>query len=401
VKDAVTKGIISAAQGDIYLGEAYYFRAITHLELMWHFARPYKYTADASHPGVPYRDTSYTTLTAVEEGVLQHRNTVADCYSKIIADLDIAEAKLPLKGALSGNTKITRATKGAAIAYKTRAYLHMWDFAKLKTEGAKLLAYTATNAYILATDPNIPFTSGYSNTESIFSIENSASNNPGVNASLPQMFKTRKLVNVSPIIWRDPAWLADDKRRNSATGGIINNVSGVIYTNKYKDDVNSTDPSPVIRLAEVYLNLAEAYCRTAASMTGAPDPTALQYLNAVRDRSLATPATQSYTAASFADNTALLGAILKERRIEFLCEGRRWPDIHRLQNCPYFPINGIPAKLANAPVASTLYSPIGTPYPGPFGVTAIPGTDYRFLWPIPQAEVDSNPTLAAEQNPGW
>jgi hypothetical protein len=181
---------------------------------------------------------------------------------------------------------------------------------------------------------------------------------------------------------------------------LINNVSGAIFTNKYKDDVNSTDPSPVIRLAEVYLNLAEAYCRT-ANMTGAPDPTALQYLNAVRDRSLATPATQSYTAASFADNTALLGAILKERRIEFLCEGRRWPDIHRLQDCPYFPINGIPAKLANAGVASTLYSPIGTPYPGPFGVAAIPGSETKFLWPIPQREVDINPTLAAEQNPGW
>jgi hypothetical protein len=149
----------------------------------------------------------------------------------------------------------------------------------------------------------------------------------------------------------------------------------------------------------VLLNLAEAYCRT-ASMTGAPDANALTYLNMVRNRSLATPATQAYTAASFADNTALLGAILTERRIEFVCEGRRWPDIHRLQYCPYFPIDGIPAKLANAMPAASLYT-LGTAYPGPFGIAAIPGTDFRFLWPIPQAEVDINPTLAAEQNPGW
>jgi starch-binding outer membrane protein, SusD/RagB family len=399
VNSAVKNNVITQAQGNIYLGEAYFFRAITHIELLFHFARPYKYTADASHPGVPYREKAYTTLSAIDSGSVQHRNTVAECYSKILADLNFAEANLPLKSARSSNAKIVRATKGAAIAYKTRVYLHMWDMANVKAEAAKLLALTGSDAYSLTADPNTPFASGYSNTESIFSIENSAANNPGVNAALPQMYKRRQLVCVSPIIWRNLSWLTDDKRRNSASGGMITNAGGVIFTNKYKDDVNSTDPAPVIRYAEVLLNLAEAYCRT-ASMTGAPDANALTYLNLVRNRSLATPLTQAYTAASFADNTALLGAILVERRIEFCMEGRRWPDIHRLQNCPYFPINGIPAKLANASVPAASYT-LGTPYAGTLSVAAIPGSDYRFLWPIPQSEVDINPTLAAEQNPGW
>jgi starch-binding outer membrane protein, SusD/RagB family len=399
VNNAVAKNIITAAQGNIYLGEAYFFRAITHLELLTHFARPYKFTADASHPGVPYRNQAYTTLSAIDSGTVQHRNTVADCYAKIVSDLNFAEANLPSKSARSGNEKITRATKGAAIAYKTRVFLNMWDMANVKVEAAKLLALTGADAYSLTSDPNTPFTSGYSNTESIFSIENSAANNPGVNAALPQMYKRRQLVNVSPIIWRNLSWLTDDKRRNAASGGMIVNSAGVIYSNKYKDDVNSTDPAPVIRYAEVLLNLAEAYCRTGV-MTGPPDANALLYLNMVRNRSLATPATQAFTAGSFTDNTALLGAILTERRIEFVCEGRRWPDIHRLQYCPFFPINGIPAKLANAMPAAALYT-LGTAYPGPFSIPAIPGTDYRFLWPIPQSEVDINPTLAAEQNPGW
>jgi starch-binding outer membrane protein, SusD/RagB family len=401
VNGAVSKGIITAAQGNIYLGEAYFFRAITHLELLTHFARPYKYTANASHMGVPYRDKAYNTFASVDSGTLVHRNTVAECYTKILADLDFAEANLPSKGSLSGNPKITRATKGAAIAYKTRVALYMWDFAKLITEANKLLALTGSNAYSLEADPNTPFTSptNYTNNESIFSIENSATNNPGVNAALANMFVGRRLVNISPIIWRNTTWLTDDKRRNTAAGGMIYSYSGVLFTNKYKDATYFTDPAPVIRYAEVLLNLAEAYCRT-ATMSGPPDANALLYLNKVRDRSLATPLTQSYTAGSFADNTALLGAILTERRIEFLCEGRRWPDIHRLQNCPYFPIDGIPAKLANAAVSASLYT-LGTPYPGPYGVAAIPGSNYRFLWPIPQAEVDINPTLAAEQNPGW
>ena len=70
VTGAVSKNIITAAQGNIYLGEAYFFRAITHLELLFHFARPYKYTADASHMGVPYREKAYVTLDAVDEGTV-------------------------------------------------------------------------------------------------------------------------------------------------------------------------------------------------------------------------------------------------------------------------------------------------------------------------------------------
>ena len=89
-----------------------------------------------------------------------------------------------------------------------------------------------------------------------------------------------------------------------------------------------------------------------------------------------------------------------ERRIEFAMEGRRWPDIHRLQQCPHFPINGIPAKLANGMPSGTLFA-LGTPYTGALGTVAIPYSDYRFLWPIPQDEINANPTLAAQQNPGW
>jgi hypothetical protein len=80
VNSAVTKKVITEAQGNIYLGEAYFLRAITHLELLFHFARPYKYTSDASHWGVPYRDKAYTNLAAIDEGTNQGRNTVAECY---------------------------------------------------------------------------------------------------------------------------------------------------------------------------------------------------------------------------------------------------------------------------------------------------------------------------------
>ncbi|MEY4038417.1 MAG: hypothetical protein RIR67_727, partial [Bacteroidota bacterium] len=222
----------------------------------------------------------------------------------------------------------------------------------------------------------------------------SSTSNPGVNAALSSMYKGRALVCISPIIWRDPSWLADDKRREE--GVMIATASGVKYTNKYKDGTNFTDAAPVIRYAEVVLNMAEAKARLSTPDLSA----ALTLLNSVRNRSLASPSTQAYTSSSLSTQADMVNAILKERRIEFLAEGRRWSDIQRLQNDDIAPINGIPAKIANAMPAASLFT-LGTPYTGPYGVTAIPSSDYRVLWPIPQIELVANPTLAAQQNPGW
>ena len=397
VRTAAAAKVITDAQAAIYEGEARLMRAMTYHELLLHFARPYKDTPTASHWGVPYFEKPFTTQAAVTEGFATERSTVAEVYAKIIADLDFAEANLPLKSAMTGNSKITRATKGAAVAEKTRIYLHMWNMDKVLEEGTKFITGTLAGTYSLTADPSGPFTNPYGNTESIFGMENSATQNPGNNAALAYMYAPtsiggRGLVTMSPIIWRIPTWLVDDKRR--ADGLMTTKSSSVVYTNKYKDPVNKTDPSPMLRYAEVILNMAEAYARKGDVANG------LTYLNMVRNRALASPATQAYTPSTFANNVALLGAILDERRIEFVMEGRRWPDITRLQQCPYFPINGIPAKLANGMPSGTLFT-LGTPFTGTLGTVAVPYSDFRFLWPIPQDEINANPTLAKQQNPGW
>lgn len=383
VQGAVTKGIITTAQGNNYIGQAKFLRAITHFELLTYFARPYNFTPSANHLGIPYRTVGIDTEEEINSEKDKGRNTVAECYTKILTDLNDAES-------LITNIDKSKASKGAAIAFKTRVYLHMRDWANVITEGNKLTSYSLT------ANPQDPFilANNLSNSETIFSIAHASTLNPGVNAALASQYRRRRLVCISPIIWRDLSWLSDDKRR--AEGIMVETVSGAKYTFKYKDDTNYTDAAPVIRYAEVLLNMAEAYARTNDVANG------LAKLNLVRNRSLATPATQAYTAASFATSTDLVGAILKERRIEFLMEGRRWSDIHRLQNDDLFPINGIPAKLASAvgaPAASA-YT-LGTAYSGPYGVTAIPSSDKRILWPIPQLETSINPVLASQQNPGW
>jgi hypothetical protein len=96
---------------------------------------------------------------------------------------------------------------------------------------------------------------------------------------------------------------------------------------------------PVIRWAEVLLNLAEAKART----TNTVDPQSVALLSAVRNRS---DATTTFTVASFSSVNDLINAILLERRIEFLGEGLRNNDIMRLLQT--FPAKGAaPARGPN------------------------------------------------------
>lgn len=402
---AADNGIISQEKANEYKGEALAFRALAHHELLIHFARPYKDTPNASHMGVPYRKLPNNTPANIEENAAQGRHTVAECYQWILEDLDEAETLLPLKAGRSGKLSVVRWTKQAAAAVKSRIYLHVYDWTNVINEAKKFETggvYAGTVG--LTATPNGPFlANGYNTTENIFSIENSSTNNPTVNGALASQYKRRMLVCISPIIWRNPFWLEDDLRRSTAPS-----VSGVVdaaamcftsgtevrFTNKYRDEVGYSDGSPIIRYAEVLLNAAEAYARN-NDVTNA-----LANLNLVRNRALADPATQAYDADTFADNVAMLEAILAERRIEFVMEGRRWPDIHRLQFCPYFPIDGIPGKLANSMPPSAEYT-LGTPYSGPLGITPKPYSDSRFLWPLPAIETNANPVLAAQQNPGY
>ncbi len=392
VQTAADNGVITQEAANAYKGEALLLRAAAYHELLVMFARPYRHTNDASHPGVPYHKVPFTTQAAIDLGFETGRNTVAECYTWILEDLNEAEQYLPLKSDWEGNWRVSRGTKGAAAAYKVRIHQHMWNMPGVITEGMKFINGVYADDYQLEPEPWDVFYDNYGSDEYLYGMESSATNYPSVNGALASQYKRRLLVSHSPINWRNPFWLADDKRRDETN--MVINVDGIMFTDKYKQDATYTDLSPMMRYAEVVLNLAEAYARENQTAD------ALTYLNLVRDRSLADPTTQSYTATTFANNVDMLEAILYERRIELAMEGRRWPDIHRLQQCPHFPIDGVPAKLENGVPAATTFE-LNGPYDGPLSVDAIPYSDHRFVWPIPQDELNANPTLAEQQNPGW
>ncbi len=406
---AASTGVITSSTALAYEGEARYLRALAHHELLIQFCRPYL-DGNGSKPGVPYRTIPVNSQTAVAQATSIDRGTVAADYTAILADLDYAETNLPVANAVN---KITRASKGAAIALKTRIKLHMGDWAGVITEGTKLGTATAPytspiGGYKLTASPDGPFYSGVAsvspannanNTESIFSVENSSIANGGVNGSLPNLFGPsdrggRGLVCTSPNLYNAPFWVSSDTRRSLLQ--ILQNVTNAKYyfNWKYRDITTQSDYAPIIRYAEVLLNVAEAYSRT-----GATD-NALSLLNAVRNRAVATA--NQYTSASFQTASSLTQAILNERRIEFAGEGRRWADIHRLALDPVFSTNGIPAKILISQIKGdgSSYDIVNRPMITP-AFLVIPYSSFKFLWPIPATEISANPTLSSQQNPGY
>jgi hypothetical protein len=408
-RGAASQGVITAAVASQYEAECRFLRAMAHHELLIHFARPYS-DGNGSALGVPYRDFAIQSGSAVELVKSLPRETVDAVYTKMLADLDYSEANLP--ALLTGVGESTyRATKAAAIALKMRIKLHKNDMAGVITEGNKLIPATLTplnftavispiGAWTLMPVVNGAFINNASK-ESIFSIKNDALDNPQTNASLARMYGQssvasggRGLCSISPIVWNLPEWTCTDRRRSVLYyNGTDNTGNTNKFTAKYTDAVNQSDWTPYIRYAEVLLTQAEAEARNNSAVS----QRAIDLLNTLRNRAIIDSVTNQYTAASFATKNALINAILKERRIEFLAEGKRWGDIHRLVQDHVFGTGGVPEKMVNgfnnigAFVCSGAVPAAGTPF--------IPYSDYRFLWPIPQQERNTNPIIA--QNPGY
>ncbi|MFM2358314.1 MAG: hypothetical protein RLY16_307 [Bacteroidota bacterium] len=405
VRAAGAKGTITAELASQYEAESRFLRALAHHELVLHFARPYA-DGNGSQTGIIYREFGINSESTAEAARALTRATVADNYTKILADLDYAETNLPATTTL----KTFRASKAAAIALKMRVKQAKGDWAGVITEGNKLVPagsapyVSPIGGWKLTATPGGAFVAPWQSDESIFSIKNDATDNPGVNGSLPNMLGNpsaapvgvggRGLVRISPVIWNASFWLCDDVRR---TGLTSSDGGAGRYTTKYKDVTTQADAAPQIRYAEVLLMLAEAEARSSATVS----QRGLDLLNAVRNRALADVANQAYTLASFATKNDLVQAILNERRIEFLAEGKRWFDISRLaKDADFAPVagGGIPSKVGSGAATAAMFN-CAAPPAFNRSVPAIPYSSNRFIWPIPIVEIQQNPNFT--QNPGY
>jgi hypothetical protein len=402
-----TTTAISKSRANGFIAECRFLRAMAVHDLLIFFARPY---ADnpTTNLGVPYRD--FPAQNDVDKAIAVPRATVADCYTQIIADLDFAEANLPVTR--PAQLMVTRATAAAAIALETRVYQHMGDWASVSTQAAKLVADPTaalptsppgTGGYHLNSDPYAPFADNVGSGESILSVEWSANDQGSVNgglgsAFLPNAYGGRGLIGVSPNLFNQKFWTAVDSRRSSF---IVQDIgfTNKYYIAKYVDPITNTDYTPLIRYSEVLLNYAEALARTSPL-----DANAIHLLNAVRGRAGNTAVTAGdfATATTMTPSDSLVQAILNERRIEFIGEGKRWPDIHRLSMDTKFspvPGGGIPTKLAFADYTPASYMAASGLMITGTAAAQLPYSDHRFLYPVSNVEIANNPNIA--QNPGY
>jgi hypothetical protein len=335
-----------------YTGEARFVRAMCYYSLLQLYARPYADGA-GSKPGLPLRLTGNTGSGDYNLA----RSTVAEVYAQILSDLNYAETNVPLNYA-DPATNTIRAHRNSVIAIKTRVYMSMQKYPETITEANKIVTATAPFsattgvAHALQADITTVFKTPYTTTESVFSMPFNANETPGTQNQLGYYFSKSAgngeySLNPTGIV-ADAGWTLTDKRRSfNAT------VSGKVYLDKkYGAGTPYTDYAPVIRYSEVLLNLAEARARSLNTV----DPQAVALLNAVRNRS---DATTVFTVASFPTSTDLINAIMKERRIEFLGEGRRSPDLLRLL----------------------------LPIPGKSTVSSVGSGATNYIWPISASEL--------------
>lgn len=379
VIDAISEG--QGAAFDQIKGENYFLRALAYFNLVRVYGRPYDQN-NGNGLAVPLSLNS-----AVDKDYKPKRNTVKEVYASIISDLEKAAA---LMTQTRGNYY---ASKEAAWALLSRVYLYMGGtVAAAQNEfNTKVVEYAdkviAANKYNLLQGTaysNSFAVDGKSNKELIFSFRHDDVNGNKINEFLilrdvfgnPYQGEYAASPDYMAILNEN----ASDLRKNFITVESDKRIAG---TDKSRNSVNkfnfqqisppggfdfssqTRSATPYLRLAEVYLNKAEAL----AKMGNNSD--ALIAVNVIRTRANA----PAWTVATMAlAGKTMLEVVLNERRLELAWEGHSSFDNFR---------NGLPVirNYSDYSAASLNIAP----------------TDKRVVSPLPPIEIQLNPNL--EQNP--
>ncbi|MDN3586986.1 RagB/SusD family nutrient uptake outer membrane protein [Pedobacter aquatilis] len=347
--------LLTPALSRQYIAEAKFLRALSYYSLLQLYAKPY-ITDNGASLGVPLRLKAEKDLTGND----LKRSTVAEVYTQILKDLNEAEPDLALNGVA------TKATRNTAIALKTRVYLSMGNLTSVVTEANKIvsttLPFTATTGRANKLEANIAtvFGGNYTGDEVLLTLPMADLDAPGTQNQLAYYYNVEiNSAGGNQEYFLNPTGIFGNAA--FATGSTdarkgLTLISGTnTYLTKFKRPSPYTDYVPVIRYAEVLLNLAEASVVT--------DPArAIALLTAVRQRS---NPTFVFSATDLLPAN-LKNTILTERRIELLGEGLRSPDVMRLGL-------GFVAKSGSQGTAP-----------------AIPFNTAGYIWPIASLEVQNN-----------
>jgi hypothetical protein len=267
------------------------------------------------------------------------RTPKVQVWQQIIADLRDAQSLLSanyLDGTLLSTTpERYRPTKWAATALLARAYLYYANLSTsngayyTKADSAASAVISNTSTFSLSSLDNAFLDAGQGNNEAIWQLQPVISGQNTWEAMfyiLPSSGPGDAFpVYLSPSLIS--AFELGDRRKTEWVNSVTDTINGTpktfYYAWKYKVNVNPspvTESEMVLRLAEQYLIKAE--CE--AHGEGSGNAGAVADLNVIRERAML----PDYTGPT--DQESLMGAILRERRVEFFTEwAHRWLDLKR------------------------------------------------------------------------
>lgn len=301
------------------LGENYFLRALMHFNLLKFYAKPYTYDNPNTNLGVIIRESTQ------EEGD-KARATVQECYDFLIADLELAASLM------NDPRGVEYASKEAAYALLSRVYLYMEDHDKTIDYADMVIN---SGRFALESADNFPtyFPNAISRKETIFLTAFTPVDNRGKFGSIASMlysdgnsgwgeeFASQSLRDLMDDYPHDVRWSYIDTLYNEDGGVMTKNGIEVYYITKFSyQDGDPNLSSPVMfRLAEMYLNRAEAYAKQGN------ESEALANVNEIRKvRGL-----ENDLYSGVPEGKTLLDVVLSERRLELAFEGHRNTDIYR------------------------------------------------------------------------
>lgn len=381
-------------------GQAYFFRAFCYSSLADRFCQSYIHCDKREELGTGL-SLQLTYAPTADNSKYPGRSSLADTYDQIVNDLQTSIKLLEnyeQTTAKEPGTDKAYVSSDAAKALLARVYLNMGEY-ELAAKNAEALTGTGgVSRYPLISNDKNFYNMWRQDTGSEiiwlvsgdYSYHGAATGeafcNNGQNPDYVPNDAAIMLFEVDDTRWY--AWFEnDDVTNNAAKQKTIKTSSGTadmfqfakypgnpVLQESSSTGSNFTNLMKPLRIGEMYLIAAEAYFML-NNESQAKD----------RLRSMAV-ARKSGRYSDSLSGTNLLNEIRDERHRELMGEGLRQADLKRWNigctRSDAFEGNNI----VTIPAYRNLSYEAG---------------DYRLTWPIPQHEIDINPKLQGQQNPGY
>lgn len=343
-------------------GEALAIRGLALFDLTRIFGYPYTKDNGASL-GVPIIE-GLSTISSKPA-----RNTVAQCYEKVIDDLT---RSIDL---LSESFKKGKINKWAAMVLLSRVYLYKGENANALKMAEDAIAGAEKKGYALWTNEEYPTAWGNDASKSnpgevLFEIVNLTTDSPGKESM--GYLNSKDGYDDMCITCSFYQFLKEDPK-DVRLKLLSFDKKYYAYVFKYQpqQEENIQDANiPLIRLSEAYLIAAEAAVKEGNNAA------AVKYLDPIVRRANPNKTVQG--------ETITLERVLNERRKELVAEGHRMYDVIR---------NGMSIhriEVEDAKLTKTKHDTKYMDYDWDF---------YMIVLPIPKKEMDANPNM--EQNPQY